>query len=73
MEDMQQFYAKKIQPVPKGFKTVRQIAEENGMSLAAADRRVRILVRAGKWERRDLWVMSGEYVRPTPHYGRKGK
>ena len=51
-----------------GWKTTRQIAEEQGLSVSHASMVVRELARAGKVETKKFTVLTGSKTYPIPHY-----
>lgn len=54
--------------VPKGWKTVKQIAVEMEKSLPRASAIVRDLLASGKIERRVFRIITGQSALPVPHY-----
>ncbi|MHB9006531.1 MAG: hypothetical protein ACYDC1_06325 [Limisphaerales bacterium] len=60
--------SKVVEPVPVGWHTLREVAQLVGMSASQTSARVRGLVAAGKWETHSFRIVSGQVVRPVPHY-----
>ena len=54
--------------VPEGWKTVREIAAEAGLSESHTWKRLRQLHEQGKIERRCFRICTGTTIRPVPHY-----
>jgi len=63
--------AAKVRPpdvVPKGFKTIEQIAEETGGSITATRKSVKAAVKAGAIECQKFNVQSSQKTYPVIHY-----
>lgn len=60
-----------IEPVPDGWQTCKQIAVEEGRSLARTNEILRRGVDAGLVEVRTFRIKAGSKVYPVPHYRRK--
>jgi hypothetical protein len=54
--------------IPKGWKTARQWAAEEGFSVGYTSQLIRDLLEAGKWEAAKFKVRNKCGVRPTLHY-----
>ena len=54
--------------VPKGFKTIDQIAEETGSSITTTRKNVRAAVKAGAVECQRFNIGAGQKIYPTTHY-----
>jgi len=54
--------------VPEGWKTVREISAETGLSESHTWKQLRQLHEQGKIERRRFKICTGTTIRPVPHY-----
>jgi hypothetical protein len=54
--------------VPKGWKTVRQLADEFGLQRPQTYTNLERMLSAGKTEKKNFRISVGSLVRATPHY-----
>lgn len=59
-----------IEPVPAGWQTAREIAEESGKSIARVSEVLRDAVERGLVEVKAFRIRTGGKVYPVPHYRR---
>jgi predicted transcriptional regulator len=57
-----------VEPVPAGWKTILQLAEELGKSRAHTSHQVQAAYKAGTLERKIFSIVTGDKIYPVPHY-----
>ena len=58
----------RVETVPAGWKSAKEIAQELGMCYEMGKIKAKQLVKGGLAERRDFRVKWGRGIRATPHY-----
>ena len=54
--------------VPDGWLTATQWSDHFGMSAVHTRHRLRGAVLSGKWESQNFRIVTGQVLRPVPHY-----
>ena len=67
-EALDRLMSQRIEAVPAGWKTAREIGEQLGMCYEMAKLKAKELVAAGLAERRDFRVKWGRGIRGLSHY-----
>ncbi|NBW14788.1 MAG: hypothetical protein EBR82_42995 [Caulobacteraceae bacterium] len=67
-EALDRLLSHRMEAVPPGWKTAREIGEQLGVCYEMAKIKAKKLVEAGLAERRDFKVQWGKGIRATPHY-----
>ena len=67
-EALDRLLSHRMEAVPPGWKTAKEIGEELGFCYEMAKIKAGQLVAAGLAERKDFRVKWGRGVRPLPHY-----
>ena len=67
-EALDRLMSQRIEAVPAGWKTAREVGEQLGVCYEMAKIRCKDLVEAGLAERKDFRVKWGRGIRGTPHY-----
>ena len=68
VEALDRLLSQRVEAVPPGWKTAREIGEQLGMCYEMAKLKAKELVEAGLAERRDFKVKWGRGIRGLPHY-----
>jgi len=71
LADLQKAIAGQADKVPKGWRTMREIAAQEGHDASWAKRKVALLLAAGLWEEKPFRIVTKTGLRPVPHYRRK--
>jgi predicted ArsR family transcriptional regulator len=67
-EALDRLMSNRMEPVPAGFKTAKEIGQELGVCYEMAKLKAKELVAAGLAERKDFKIKWGPGIRATPHY-----
>ena len=67
-EALDRMLSNRVETVPAGWKTAKEIAKELGMCYEMAKIKAKQLVKAGLAEQKDFRVKWGKGIRGMPHY-----
>ena len=63
----------KSEPIPDGWKTTKQWADHEGISMTHSGTLIHRLVEEGAWEMRKFRVAYASFTRAVPHYRPKSE
>ena len=63
----------KSEAIPEGWKTTKQWAEHEGISMTHTGTIINRLVAEGTWEMKKFLIAYASFTRPVPHYRPKDK
>jgi hypothetical protein len=71
LKDLQKAISGQADKVPAGFRTMRQIADDEGHEVSWAKKAMQKVIKAGTWEQKSFRIVTGCGLRMVPHYRRK--